>query len=116
MTDEFDKDDPYARHADDEWKMIDLNNNNWRHKEPSHLVQAHEQGDGVAAEPFDAHAERLVGYALNLSQLRWVYFDTHAALDIAQARPPDGHVHRALPDPGGPGQPAVGYTQSPAAS
>jgi hypothetical protein len=42
MTDEFDKDDPYARHADDEWKMIDLNNNNWWHKEPSHLVQAHE--------------------------------------------------------------------------
>jgi hypothetical protein len=41
MTDEFDEDDPYARHADDEWKMIDLNNN-WWHKEASHLVQAHE--------------------------------------------------------------------------
>jgi len=42
MTDEFDKDDPYARHADDEWKMIDLNNNNWWHKEAGHLVQAQE--------------------------------------------------------------------------
>jgi len=53
-----------------------------------HLVRAH------GAEP-----SRLIGYALSLGQLRWVHFDTHAALDIARRLPPDGHAHSALLDP-----------------
>jgi hypothetical protein len=69
-----------------------------------HLVRAH-----------GADARRLEAYALPLGQLRWVHFDTHAALDIAQARPPDGHVHPALPDPGRPGSPDQGYRPFPTA-
>jgi hypothetical protein len=67
-------------------------------RELAHLVQAH-----------GADSDLLIGYALNLTQLHWAHFDTHAALDIAQVRPPDGHVHPALPDPGGPGQPPASY-------
>lgn len=63
------------------------------HQEVSHLVQAHGASPG-----------RLSGLAHTLGQYRWVHFDTHAALDIAQMRPPDGHVHAELPDPGRPGQ------------
>jgi len=67
-------------------------------QELTHLVRAH-----------GAEADRLIGYALNVTQLRWAHFDTHAALDIAQVRPPDGHIHPALADPGGPGRPSVSY-------
>jgi hypothetical protein len=66
--------------------------------EVRHLVQAH------GAEP-----GRLIGYALPVNQLQWVHFDTHAALDIAQMRPPDGHIHRALLDPGRPDHPQSSY-------
>src|ERR1019366_1905117 len=69
-----------------------------------HLVRAH-----------GADARRLEAYALPLAQLRWVHFDTHAALDIAQTRPPDGHAHAALPDPGRPGSPDQGYRPFPTA-
>ena len=48
----------------------------------SHLVRAH------GAEPGP-----LTGYALSLGQLRWVHFDTHAALDIAQRLPPASIDH-----------------------
>jgi hypothetical protein len=54
----------------------------------SHLVRAH-----------GAESGRLIGYALSLGQLLWVHFDMHAALDIAQRLPPDGHAHSALLDP-----------------
>lgn len=78
--------------------MNDLNAAGQYDRELTHLVQAH-----------GAEADHLIGYALNLTQLRWAHFDTHAALDIAQVPPPDGHIHPALPDPGGPGQPPVSY-------
>jgi len=67
-------------------------------EEVRHLVQAH------GAEP-----GRLIGYALPLNQLQWVHFDTHTALDIVQVRPPDGHIHRVLVDPGRPDQPQSSY-------
>ncbi|MGH3405537.1 MAG: hypothetical protein ACRDRJ_24055 [Streptosporangiaceae bacterium] len=67
-------------------------------QELTHLVGQH-----------GADADLLVGYALNLAQIRWAHFDTHAALEIAGVRPPDGHVHPALLDPGGPGQPEVSF-------
>jgi hypothetical protein len=78
--------------------MKDLNAAASYDRELTHLVRAH-----------GAEADLLVGYALNLTQFRWAHFDTHAALDIAQVRPPDGHIHPALPDPGGPGQPLASY-------
>jgi hypothetical protein len=58
-------------------------------RETGHLIRAH-----------GADAGRLTGRMLSAGQLSWLHFDTHAALDIAQAEPPDGHVHTALPDPG----------------
>jgi hypothetical protein len=54
-----------------------------------HLVRAH------GADP-----DRLLSLALPLNQLKWVHFDTHAALEIAGLQPPAGHAHRELPDPG----------------
>ena len=78
--------------------MNDLDAAGLYDRELTHLVQAH-----------GAESDLLIGYALNLTQLRWAHFDTHAALDIAQVRPPDGHVHPALPDPGGPGQPLASF-------
>lgn len=74
------------------------------------------QWDEVARHLVRAHGARprqLIAYALPLSQFRWVHFDTHAALEIAQVRPPDGHVHPALPDPGRPGQPYSAYRPFP---
>ncbi len=78
--------------------MSDLNVASQYDRELTHLVRAH-----------GGEADLLIGYALNLTQLRWAHFDTHAALDVAQVRPPDGHVHPVLPDPVGPGQPLVPY-------
>ena len=68
--------------------MNDLNAAEQRSEAVGHLVRAH------GAEP-----GRLIGCALSLGQLRWVHFDTHAALEIAHRLPPDGHAHAALPDP-----------------
>ncbi len=78
--------------------MNDLEGAKQWDEEVRHLVQAH------GAEP-----SHLIGYALPLGQFRWVHFDTHAALDIAQMRPPDGHTHRVLLDPGRPGDPQSSY-------
>lgn len=50
----------------------------------SHLVRGH------GADP-----DRLTSYVLSFAQLRWAHFDTHAALEIAGVRPPDGHTHLA---------------------
>ena len=58
------------------------------HDETGHLVRAH-----------GADADRLLALGLNLGKTQWVHFDTHAALDIAQVRPPDGHAHPVLGDP-----------------
>lgn len=54
----------------------------------THLVQAHGAEPGL-----------MLPYTYGLGELRWVHFDTHAALEIARSRPPDRHVHAALPDP-----------------
>jgi hypothetical protein len=56
-----------------------------------HLVRAH-----------GADADRLLSLGPTLSQLNWVHFDTHAALEIAGWQPPARHVHRDLPDPSDP--------------
>ena len=53
-----------------------------------HLVGAH------GADP-----DRLLSLGLHLNHLNWVHFDTRAALEIAGLQPPNGHVHRELPDP-----------------
>ena len=53
-----------------------------------HLVRAH------GADP-----DRLLSLGLHLNHLKWVHFDTHAALEIAGLQPPGGHVHREFPDP-----------------
>lgn len=53
-----------------------------------HLVRAH------GADP-----NCLLSLGVPVNQLRWAHFDTHAALEIAGLQPPDGHVHRELPDP-----------------
>lgn len=53
-----------------------------------HLVRAH------GADP-----NRLLSLGVPVNQLKWVHFDTHAALEIVGLQPPDGHVHRELPDP-----------------
>lgn len=68
--------------------MNDLNAAGQRDDVVSHLVRAH------GAEP-----GRLISCTLSPDQLRWVHFDTHAALDIAHRLPPDGHAHPALADP-----------------
>jgi hypothetical protein len=59
------------------------------HETVSHLVHAH-----------GADADHLIGYAPTLEQAAFALFDTHAALDIAGLRPPDGHAH---PQPLAPG-------------
>jgi hypothetical protein len=69
--------------------MDDMNAAGQHAREAEHLIRAH-----------GADAGRLTGRLLSPGQLSWLHFDTHAALDIAQAGPPDGHVHAALPDPG----------------
>ena len=53
--------------------MSGLNAAELYNRELAHLVQAHGADSGL-----------LIGYALNLTQLRWAHFDTHAALDIAR--------------------------------
>jgi hypothetical protein len=53
-----------------------------------HLVRAH------GADP-----DRLLSLGLPLNQLKWVHFDTHAALEIAGSQPPVRHVHPELLDP-----------------
>jgi hypothetical protein len=57
------------------------------HQEVSHLVQAHGADPG-----------RLLGYVFPLGEIRWVHFDTHAALAVVGLRPPDGHMHPASAD------------------
>jgi hypothetical protein len=52
------------------------------HEMAEHLVQAH-----------GAAADRLIGYAPTLEQLRFAHADTHIALAVEDAQPPDGHVH-----------------------
>jgi hypothetical protein len=59
------------------------------HEMARHLIQAH-GGD----------ADALVGYTPTLEQLRFVHTDTHAALTIIGARPPDRHTHQAPTDSG----------------
>ena len=78
--------------------MNDLNAAELYDRELTHLVRAHR------AEP-----GRLTAAPLTLGQFRWVHFDTHAALDMAQMRPPDGHVHPELVDPGRPGEPVLDW-------
>jgi hypothetical protein len=70
--------------------MNDLNAAGQQAREATHLIRAH-----------GADADRLAGRMLSAGQLRWLHFDTHAALEIAGTAPPDGHVHAALADPGG---------------
>jgi len=58
-------------------------------EEVLHLVRGH-----------GADAASLIGYVPTLEQARFAHCDTHAALDIARLRPPDGHAHPAPGDPG----------------
>lgn len=74
------------------------------HEEACHLVQAH------GADP-----ARLTACVVTLGHARWLHFDTHAALRIAGLRPPDGHTHPALRDPGRPGQTPSFYRPFPPA-
>jgi hypothetical protein len=74
------------------------------HEEACHLVQAH------GADP-----ARLTASVVTLGHARWLHFDAHAALRIAGLRPPDGHTHPALRDPGRPGQAPSFYRPFPPA-
>jgi hypothetical protein len=76
--------------------MNDLNDARQWHEEVRHLVQAH------GADP-----DRLTSFTLTLDQVHFVHFDTHAALDIAELRPPDGHTHPVRLDPGRSGRAAA---------
>jgi hypothetical protein len=53
------------------------------HELAGHLVQAH------GGEP-----NGLIGNGLTLNQVRFAHADTHLALDLIGAGPPDGHAHQ----------------------
>jgi hypothetical protein len=59
------------------------------HEMAQHLVQAH------GADP-----DALTGYTPTLEQLRFAHADTHLALAMINAGPPDGHTHPLPMDAG----------------
>lgn len=67
------------------------------------MENAARQWDEVAQHLVQAHGaapDGLIGYTPTLEQLNFAHLDTHAALDLINARPPDGHTHAAPLDPG----------------
>ena len=61
------------------------------HELARHLVQAHGGNPGS-----------LISNRITLDQLRFAHADTHLALALISARPPDGHAHSGRLDPGDP--------------